>query len=144
MIQKWGLLPLGYLSSLVAENDFRYAFIGHKDFTMYPILRPGSFVQIDPRKNSVSPVGQQSGDEQPIYSEYERPIYFVGTQEGFVCSWCSLQAGHLVLQPHPLSQVPVRQFKFPQEAEVIGQVVGVAMRLDEVYPIGTQRFGECT
>jgi hypothetical protein len=42
-----------------------------------------------------------------------------------------LQQDELVLQSHPLSPVPVRLLKHPQEAEVIGQVVGVAMRLGE-------------
>ncbi len=31
--------------------------------------------------------------------------------------------------PHPLSPVPPKVFRFPKEAEVIGQVIGVAMRL---------------
>jgi transcriptional regulator with XRE-family HTH domain len=128
MIQMWGVLPLSYLYSLATQNGFRYGFVGYKDFTMYPILPPGSFVQIDPRKTSVATVDQKSGYERPVYSEYERPIYFVRTPEGFACSWCSLQAGHLVLRQHPFSRGPVRRFN-PQEAEVIGQVVGVAMRL---------------
>ena len=37
----------------------------------------------------------------------------------------------VILQPHPLSPVPVRILRHPQEAEVLGQVVGVAMKLTE-------------
>jgi hypothetical protein len=37
----------------------------------------------------------------------------------------------IILQPHPLSPVPVRILRHPQEAEVLGQVVGVAMKLTE-------------
>ncbi|HXP47651.1 MAG TPA: hypothetical protein VN810_10275, partial [Terriglobales bacterium] len=35
----------------------------------------------------------------------------------------------LILQPHPLSPAPVRMLKQSQEVEVLGQVVGIAMRL---------------
>ena len=37
----------------------------------------------------------------------------------------------IVLQPHPLSPSQVRVLKYPQEAEVLGQVVGVAMRFGD-------------
>ena len=88
---------------------------------MYPILQPGTFVQVDESKRVVV--------EHQWRSEYERPIYFVETREGFTCCWCSSRLNSLVLQPHPLSPTPVRILKHPQEAEVIGQVVGVAMRV---------------
>jgi hypothetical protein len=55
----------------------------------------------------------------------------VETREGYICCWCSVQQENLVLQPHPLSPVPVRVLKYPQEAEVLGQVVGMALRLGE-------------
>ena len=90
---------------------------------MYPILPPGSFIQVDESRNQVV--------EGSWRSEYERPIYFVETRDGYTCCWCTLQQEGLVLQSHPLSPVPVRVLKHPQEAEVIGQVVGVAMRLGE-------------
>jgi hypothetical protein len=90
---------------------------------MYPILPPGTFIQIDESKNRVI--------EGAWRSEYERPIYFVETRDGYICSWCSMQRDGLVLQSHPLSPVAVKVLKHPQEAEVVGQVVGVAMRLGE-------------
>lgn len=122
MIEKWGVVPLSYLSNLV-EDDYTYGYIGTEDFTMFPILTPGSFVQVDEKKNKAT--------EGMWRSEFERPIYFVETREGFVCSWCHVQRDTIVLQPHPLSPVPVRVLRHPQEAEIIGQVVGVAMRLGD-------------
>ena len=127
MVQQWGTVPFSLLGHLASQN-YTYAFIGSEDFTMFPILQPGSFVQVDESKRSVA--------ERQWRSEYERPIYFVETREGFTCSWCSLRLNALILQPHPLSPTPVRVLKHPQEAEVIGQVVGVAMR------IGNLRSGE--
>jgi len=69
--------------------------------------------------------------------EYERPIYFVETRDGYTCSWCSMRRDDVVLQPHPLSPVPVRVLRHPQEAEIIGQVVGVAMKLTEWHACGS-------
>jgi hypothetical protein len=42
-----------------------------------------------------------------------------------------------VLQPHPLSPVAVRVLRHPQEAEVVGQVVGIALKLGEWLPVET-------
>lgn len=122
MVERWGAVPLSYLAQL-ANNQFCYAYIGTQDFTMYPILLPGTFVQIDESKNQVA--------TGPWRSEYERPIYFVETREGYICCWCAMHREGILLQPHPLSKVSARLLKFPQAAEVIGQVVGIAMRLEE-------------
>ena len=44
MVEQWGLVPFAYLSQF-ANSDFTYGYIGTQDFTMYPILPPGSFIQ---------------------------------------------------------------------------------------------------
>ena len=98
---------------------------------MYPLLLPGSFLQVDESRDQVL---------QGVWrSEYERPIYFVETRQGFTCCWCALDGDQITLQPHPLSPVPVRVVRHPQDAEVIGQVVGVAMRLGEWRSNGLER-----
>jgi hypothetical protein len=122
MIEKWGIVPLTFLQKFEADH-YSYGYVGTDDFTLYPLVLPGSFLQIDENKNRILGGGWRS--------EYERPIYFVETREGYFCSWCSLNGNQLVLQPHALSPTPVRSYRHPQEAEIIGQVVGIAMRLDE-------------
>jgi transcriptional regulator with XRE-family HTH domain len=122
MIESWGVVPMQYLQEL-SKQKYTYAYIGMEDLTMYPLLLPGSFVQVDERHSRV--------EEKKWRSELERPIYFVETREGHVCCWCSVRRGEIILQSHPLSPVPARILKHPQEAEVLGQVVGVAMRLGE-------------
>lgn len=122
MVERWGLIPLAYLSDF-ADHEYTYGYVGSQDFTMFPILQPGSFVQVDESRNRIMEGGWRS--------EYERPIYFVETREGHVCCWCSLKRDSLILQPHPLSPVPLRIFKYPQDAEIVGQVVGMAMKLGE-------------
>jgi len=130
MVEQWGPVSFAYLAQF-ANSDFTYGYIGHEDFTMYPILPPGSFVQVDESRSKVV--------EGVWRSEYERPIYFVETRDGHTCCWCSMRRDEdeLVLQPHPLSPVPVRVLRHPQEAEVLGQVVGVAMKLTEWHSLGS-------
>jgi len=122
MVEQWGLVPLSYLEQF-ANRQFTYGYIGSEDLTMYPLLPPGTFVQVDESKNKVLDGGWRS--------EYERPIYFVETRSGHTCCWCTVTREELILQPHSLSPVPARVLRYPQEADVIGQVVGVAMRLGE-------------
>jgi transcriptional regulator with XRE-family HTH domain len=125
-VRFWGKLPLALLNSMDLRR-FRYAFIGTDDWSMYPILPPGSFVQIDEKKRKVVTEGWNS--------EFERPIYFVEYRGGFRCGWCSLTDGMLLVQPHHSSSQAVLMLPYPDKAEVLGQVVGVAMRLDQ----GTKR-----
>jgi transcriptional regulator with XRE-family HTH domain len=121
-IEKWGKVPMVYLDQF-KDDRYTYGYIGSEDFTMYPLLPPGSFVQVDPTKDKVG--------EGQWHSEFERPIYFVEMRDGYTCCWCSMKSGSIVLQPHPLSSVSVRVLKYPQEAEVLGQVVGVAMHVGD-------------
>lgn len=121
MIEQWGTVPMIYLERF-SKVDFTYGYVGSEDLTMYPILPPGSFIQVDEARNKVLEGGWRS--------EYERPIYFVETREGHVCCWCTMGRDEIILQSHPLSPVPPKVFRH-SHAEVIGQVVGVAMRLGE-------------
>ncbi len=112
-------VPLAYLAQS-GKGQYTYAYIGRNDYTMHPMLPPGSFVQVDESRNRIKEGGWAS--------EYERPLYLVETRSGMTCCWCSFQDGYLVLQSHPLSSVPIRFLRTPQEAEIIGEVVGVALR----------------
>jgi len=126
MVEKWGLMPLAHLADFSSEK-YIYGYIGSEDFTMYPLLPPGTFLQVDESRNQVV---------QGIWhSEYERPVYFVETREGYTCCWCNLKGDQIVLQPHPLSPVAVKVLRHPQEAEVVGQVVGIALKLAEWLPL---------
>ena len=119
MIQQWGTVPVSYLQQF-SKMSYTYGYIGSADLTMNPLLPPGSFVQVDESRNQVLKGSWRS--------EYERPIYFIETREGYTCSWCTQSREELILLPHPLSPVAPRVLRV-QEAEVIGQVVGVAMKL---------------
>lgn len=126
MVEQWGLVPLAHLANL-SSDKYMYGYVGSEDFTMYPLLPPGTFLQVDESRNKIV--------QGMWHSELERPIYFVETREGYTCCWCSLKGEQIVLQPHPLSPVPVKILRHPQEAEVIGQVVGIALKLGEWVPM---------
>lgn len=125
-VQQWGSVPMKFVEEM-AQDQFIYGYIGTGDFTMYPILPPGSFVQVDPAKNRIR--------KGPWRSDYERPIYFLETREEYRCGWCMLQDGKIILQPHPMSPCELRIMRISQEAEVIGQVVGAAIRLGDLLPL---------
>ncbi len=122
MIQRWGKVPLLFLETLNLK-DQRCAFIGTDDWFMYPLLQPGSFLLIDETRRKIANSGWNN--------EFERPIYFLEHRQGYACGWCNLQNERLVLQPHPASMCSPEVYEFPKDIEVVGQVSGVAMRLDQ-------------
>jgi transcriptional regulator with XRE-family HTH domain len=120
MVEVWGEVPVALIQKLDVRHC-QYGYVGNQDFTMYPLLRPGSFVQIDSH-----PVRTGTSEWR---TEFDRPIYFIELREGYACAWCEVRGAQITLVPHPLSGCPIRQFAYPAEAEIIGQVTGVAMRL---------------
>ena len=91
-----------------------YGYIGLRDFTMYPLIRPGSFVEIDTRENKWT--------SRAWRNEYERPIYFVELRHDYACGWCDVQGKQLLLIPHQSSSVSIRGFPYPNEIEIVGRV----------------------
>jgi len=122
MIQRWGKIPLLFLEALKLQ-DHRYAFIGTEDWFMYPLLLPGSFLIIDESVRRIANSGWSN--------EFDRPIYFLEHRQGYACGWCHLNGDQLVLQPHPASQCSPQVYVYPKDVDLVGQVIGVAMRLDQ-------------
>ena len=116
----WGEIPASFLLR-AKPRQHTYGFIGLTDRTMFPLLRPGSLVMIDPQRRRI----QQNG----WTNEFERPIYFVELRDGYRCAWCQVDGPRLMLIPHPISSLPVQSFSLASEVDVLGRVVGVAMRL---------------
>lgn len=120
MVALWGEIPAAFLLNCT-QRRHAYGFVGLTDRTMFPILHPGALVMIDPERRRVTRDGWKS--------ESDRPIYFIELREGYRCAWCQVEGSQLTLIPHATSNVPVQTFSLTSEAEVVGQVVGVAMRL---------------
>jgi hypothetical protein len=120
LVELWGEVPVTIIQQLDLRHGL-YGYIGLQDMTLHPLLRPGSFVRIDPSVRKVQSLRW--------HTEFDRPIYFVQLRDGYACGWCDMQEGHLLLLPHPLSPSSVRRFARGTEAEIIGQVTAVAMTL---------------
>lgn len=118
----WGEIPIRLIQHLDLKNGV-YGFVGMSDRTMYPIIRPGSIVQIDQNQRRIHTIRWQN--------EHERPIYFIELRGEYMCSWCEMSGGYLSAVPHPNSKCEVRRFSYPREAEIVGRVIGVTMRLAE-------------
>lgn len=118
LVESWGHLEASLING---QKRYQYAFVGLEDRWMEPLVRPGSLLLVDPQVREVYMSRWRN--------EYERPIYLVEMREGYRCSWCVREGERLVLQPHPLAAYAAEVRKCPQEAEVVGQVVGVTMRL---------------
>ena len=120
VVEKWDAVPLGLLQHLDLRASM-YGYIGLQDFTLYPLIRPGSLVQIDSAQRKISPA--------PWKTDFDRPIYFTELRDGYVCSWCEIDRGRLMVIPHSNAHREVRIFDYPAEAEIVGRVTGVAMRI---------------
>jgi transcriptional regulator with XRE-family HTH domain len=121
LIRRWGRMPLSFLNDLDLRH-YRYGFIGLDDWSMYPVLHPGSLLAIDQNKRKITTGGW--------INEIDRPIYFLEHRGGYLCGWCSIMGERLVVQPHPASQQQPVIFDFPAGIDVIGQVIGMAMLLE--------------
>lgn len=120
LIESWGEIPAGLLATLDLKK-YRYGYIGLEDRTMAPLIRPGCIVQIDDSRRRVVNEGW--------VGEAERPIYFVELRYSYECCWCFRNGRELTLIPHPQSARGPRTIRTPDDGDVLGQVVGVAMRL---------------
>ena len=135
MIETWGKVPMEFLQHFDLRHRL-YGLVGFSDYTLYPLLRPGSFVEIDPEVKSVT--------QRSTRSEFDRPIYFVDLRNEYACSWCEVLEDKLLLLAHPLSPVKSRSVSFPQNAEIIGRVTGVAMRIGISAPETIEKTSNAT
>ncbi len=125
MFQGLGEMPF-FLLQQANLRDVLYGWVGTEDYTLDPVIRPGAFVQIDPHQNRVI---------KGVWpSEHRRPVYFVELRDNrYACCWCDLDGSRLLLVPSPKSSVPIRQLRYPQDAEIVGRVTGVAMLIAELH-----------
>jgi len=99
-----------------------YGYIGIDDYTLDPVIRPGAFVRVDPRQKKILSVNWQSDD---------RPIFFIELRERYVCTWCEMHDGRLILIPTQQSKRRAQHVRYPADATIIGRVTGVTIDLVE-------------
>ncbi|HVW07965.1 MAG TPA: hypothetical protein VHC90_05255 [Bryobacteraceae bacterium] len=120
VVQRWGKLPLALVGGVDVKR-YRYGFVGTDDWSMHPAIPAGSLLVIDDSRRKIQTNGWAG--------QSDRPVYFLEHRDGFYCRWCSLRDSILSLIPDPSSHAPILHFKYPDEIEVIGQVVGLAISL---------------
>jgi transcriptional regulator with XRE-family HTH domain len=118
MFESWGEIPVSLLPQLDLRHHF-FGYVGLEDSSMYPVIRPGSFVEIDARQKRVA--------REPWKDEFERPVYFVELRDRYACRWCELDGNHLVLVPSPHSGAQIQRVRYRSEAEILGRVMAVTM-----------------
>jgi hypothetical protein len=120
MVEQWGNFEGSLLDD---QQKHRYGYIGLNDRRMIPILRPGSIVMVDVAVRRIEDIDWST--------EYDRPLYFVEVRDGYRCGWFHKDGSRLVMQPHPLSRCLPEWWETPDEAEIVGRVIGVVTRLNE-------------
>jgi len=73
IVEKWDEIPISLLQHLDLRKSV-YGYIGLEDYTLYPLIRPGSLVQIDSSQRKIVP--------EKWMTEFDRPIYFVELRDG--------------------------------------------------------------
>jgi hypothetical protein len=122
MFETWGKVPVALLQQMDLRQSL-WGYIGLEDDTLYPLIRPGSFVEIDAKQNKVKARNWQN--------EFDRPIYFVELRSDYACSWCELDGNQLLLIPCPQSRGQIRHVRYPTEADIVGRVTAVTMSIAE-------------
>jgi hypothetical protein len=120
MFSEWGGMPVSLFGARDCDKSV-YGYVGTEDFTLFPLIRPGSFVQIDANQTKVEPGGW--------HTVFDRPIYFVELRDSYACSWCEPREGRLLLIPYPQSRNQVREVRFPGDSGIVGRVTAVSMRI---------------
>jgi transcriptional regulator with XRE-family HTH domain len=93
---------------------YRFAVIGWDDDAMSDLLPAKSLVEIDTAQNTV--------EVFPWQTLRDRPVYLVWHTDGHTCCWCQVDGRELTMLPHPLSRQPVRRFRMPGQASIVGRV----------------------
>ena len=66
------------------------------------------------------------------HSEHDRPIFSIELRDRYVCTWCEMHDGRLILIPTQQSKRKAQHLRYPAEATIIGRVTRVSMDLVEL------------
>ena len=118
--EKTALLPFdrGFL-----PTHYRRAVVGLEDRYLFPMVLAGSYLLVDTTKRLIA-------SRRDWNNEFDRPIYFLLTRNGYFSGFCELdRSGEwLTLVPHPLSYASTRRWRYKKEVEVVGTVTAFSMK----------------
>ena len=136
VVSTWGAIPLAFIERMGARKQL-YGYIGTKDFTLYPLVRPGSIVTIDDSDKTIRTSGWKC--------EFDRPIYFLEHGKGYACGWCEFIGNRLKLVSYSNAKFSQTPRELPEPVQVVGRVTGIAMSLNELPDAGSilsKRIGD--
>jgi len=115
LLAMWGNVPL----LLMLEVDWDrgpLVVIGTADRMMWPLLPPGSLLQLDQTVRSI---------DNGSFNEFERPVYLIEYRNRFYCCYAQRRRDTITLISHGESQWPPSISVPLKEARVRGQVTPI-------------------
>ena len=107
-------------SALVSLDDFFW--VGDNQDPLHPYLEKGLLVIVNRRRKT--PFHFES---KPIW---QQPIYVVLKRDGiYLAACCGVENGVLVVHPHARDFQRDEEYRFHQDAEVVGQIVAIVRGL---------------
>ena len=112
LLSTWSHVPVPLMLDVDWERG-PLVLIGLSDRRMWPLLPPGSLLQLDSRSRNIV---------DGAWSEFERPIYLVEYRNRFYCSYAQRRGDMLRLISHNESPEPPSISVPMKEAKVRGRV----------------------
>jgi hypothetical protein len=95
--------------------------------TLYPFVRPGAFVAIDPRQRKIPSTGWHGDHDRPRIGRSSS----LELREHYVCTWCEMLDGYLILVPSQQSKRRRQHVRYPAEATIVGRVTTITQGIIE-------------
>jgi hypothetical protein len=97
-------------------------WVGGEQNPLHPCLMGALIVVVNRRKR------------KPLYFRskalWQQPLYVIRKRNGtYLCGCCGIENGNLVLHPYSQEFYRPTQLRYPDDAEVVGQVVTIARKL---------------
>jgi hypothetical protein len=90
--------------------------MGADDLTMWPLLPPGSLLQIDPKHRAI---------KRGKWTEFDRPIYLIERNNRLLISYAERKGKSLILISHPESPAPTCKSQPFRDVIVRGQLLPI-------------------
>lgn len=115
LLRMWRDVPLLLMLDVDWERG-PLVLIGTEDRMMWPLLPPGSLLQLDQKVRTIA---------DGSFSEFERPIYLIEYRNRFVCCHAQRRGDTLRMLSHSESQWPPSIPVPFKEARVRGQLTPI-------------------
>lgn len=115
LLTLWADIPILLMLDVDWERG-PLVLIGTADYMMWPLLPPGTLLQLNPKLRSIG---------EGEWTEFDRPVYLIEHDARFYCCYAQQKRQSLLLIPHnesPSRNIVTIQWK---DARVRGQVTPV-------------------